>query len=209
MAKKDKSDLTDWTSIIAGGGIDIVLGLLSGMGEAEIARLDREQKYKIAADQLGLDYKKLSEDSRQFNEGLRVRTDEFSKTYKLDKRKLQASIAQATEETKLKREELAQTESQFGRTLGQRKEEADTDKAFGLSDRYAKMGEQKATTARKSAIASQFGSPAPANRPTGAPTMAVTPTAGAPSPTLDMGAQALAGQQAKTKTGSFPLSGGF
>lgn len=203
---KDKSDVTDWTSILAGGGIDVVLGLLSGMGSAEIARLDREAQLKMAADTLGLNYKQLSESSRQFNDGLKVRVDQFAKQLGLDKATLRQRIAEAAEQSKLKREEMAQTESQFTRTLGQRQTEAATEKAFGLSDRYAKMGEQRATTARKAAIASQFVGTKP---PVGAPTMAVKPTAAAPSPTLDMGAQALTGQQTKSKTGSFPLSGGF
>ena len=209
MAKGKDFQGTDWISVIAGGGLDMLLGVLSGMGEAEIARLDRNVKLKIASDQLGLDYKQLEESTRQFDEGLRAKGEQFAQSLGLDKEKLKASIAQAAEETKVKREEMAQGESQFTRSLGQRQTEAETEKAFGLSDRYAKMGERQEVSKRKSAIASQFGSPAPAKQPVGAPTMAVTPTAGAPSPTLDMGAQALAGQQAKTKTGSFPLSGGF
>jgi len=155
------------TAALVTGGINLVMGILGGWGEAELAEMDNDTKLKIAADQLGLNYEQLKQSQSQFTQSLSARAREFGATLGLQK----SQLALQREEMKRK---YGLSEKQFG--LQEKQVKADI--GFKAAEAMrASTKERERQKSRKIVSAQLAGKPAAPKPPPTAPPM------GAPPPT--------------------------
>lgn len=151
-------------ALLIGGGLDLVLSILSGFGEEDMAKMDRDTKLKIAADTLGFDYAQLKQQSDQFQKNFGLETQKFMADKKINQQSLAEKI----------RSNMA------GEQLTGQKQQ--TESRFGLSDRYNQIGQERQQEQRRSDIRGSLATPkepqpaAPTSMP-GKPTVAQQPTA--------------------------------
>jgi len=184
--------------LAVGGGLDLLLSAIGGWGEEELAKMDRDTKLKIAADQLGFDYAQLSQQDKQFQSTIQERADQFMGQLGLDRQTLAQRRKEAMQKYELGKEGLQlQREAQA------------TEKAFGTSDRLRSLSQERKEETRKAGIRGAFSTKATGGRPIAAV-----------KPTANMGTDALAkrpeqkppqapsASTGKKKTSGFPLNMG-